>query len=188
MSDNPAKEVLSDLFPYLESLETQCAAIMAFLKEKGIATDEQLAPYVEQAKDASNVKWQAARVRMEHLFAAAPELAAKPFNNLPEKAADSRVSKQNKGKDESSASGDKTTPAEEKPVAEAATTQEGDKPAEKKSDPTADNRAKNAGSEVDTTAKTSKPDEGEAERDHPREGECQKDERQKDERQKKDAA
>jgi hypothetical protein len=49
-------------FPDLESLETKCAAILAFLKEKGIATDEELAHFVEQAADASGVKWHAARL------------------------------------------------------------------------------------------------------------------------------
>lgn len=179
MSDNPVKEVLSGLFPYLESLETQCAAIMAFLKEKGIATDEQLAPYLEQAQGASGVKWRAARIRMEHLFAVAPEVTAKPSNSLPEKIADSRVGKQGEEKVESSASGDKKSSAEETPAKEATAAQEADKPTEKKSDQAADNSPKNAGSDVDSTAtKTSKPDDREAPRDT----------HQEDERQKKDAA
>jgi len=178
MSDNPVKEVLSGLFPYLESLETQCAAIMAFLKENGIATDEQLAPYLEQAQDASGVKWRAARLRMEHLFSVAPEATAKPSNNLPEKVDDNRVGKQNEEKDKSSASGDKKTSAEKTAVADATATQEADKPSEKKSDQTAAKSPKNAGSDVVTTAKTSKPNEREAEPDKHRE----------DERQKKDAA
>lgn len=69
MNDNPAHEVFSDLLSYLESLETQTGAILQFLREKGIATDEQLAPYLEQAGSAASAKWRAVRVRMEHLFA-----------------------------------------------------------------------------------------------------------------------
>jgi hypothetical protein len=68
VSDNPAQQVIEGLFPYLEGLETQTAAIMQFLKDKGIATEEQLAPYLEQARTSSGVKWRAARVRMEYLF------------------------------------------------------------------------------------------------------------------------
>jgi hypothetical protein len=68
VSDNPAQQALDELFPYFEGLETQTAAILQFLKDKGIATEEQLAPCLEQARNASGVKWRAARVRMEYLF------------------------------------------------------------------------------------------------------------------------
>jgi hypothetical protein len=68
LSDNPAQQVIEGLFPYFEGLETQTAAILQFLRDKGIATEEQLAPYLEQARTASGVKWRAARVRMEYLF------------------------------------------------------------------------------------------------------------------------
>jgi hypothetical protein len=42
-----------------------------FLKEKGIATDDDLKPYFEQATGASSVRWRAVRVRMERLLTAA---------------------------------------------------------------------------------------------------------------------
>lgn len=87
MSDNPAEQVLSDLFGYLESMETQSGAVLQFLKEKGIATDEQLAPYLEQAANASGVKWRAARVRMEHLFSAAQPAPAQSSSEKSESAA-----------------------------------------------------------------------------------------------------
>jgi len=69
MRDNPAEQVLSDQFGYLELLETQSGALLHFLKDHKIASDEQLAPYMEQSADASSIKWRAARVRMQHLFA-----------------------------------------------------------------------------------------------------------------------
>lgn len=69
MNDNPAHQVFTDLLSYFESLEAQTGAILQFLKEKGIASEEQLAPYLEQAGSAASVKWRAVRVRMEHLFA-----------------------------------------------------------------------------------------------------------------------
>jgi hypothetical protein len=64
----PMKEILNELFSHLERLETQSEAILQFLKEKKRVTDKQLAPYLEQAGNASNVRWRAARVRIEHLL------------------------------------------------------------------------------------------------------------------------
>jgi hypothetical protein len=68
MNNDAMKEVLNELFSHLERLETQSEAILQFLKEKKRVTDKQLAPYLEQAGNASNVKWRAARVRIDHLL------------------------------------------------------------------------------------------------------------------------
>jgi hypothetical protein len=68
MNNDAMKEVLNELFSQLERLETQNEAILQFLKEKKRVTDKQLAPYLEQAGNASNVKWRAARVRIDHLL------------------------------------------------------------------------------------------------------------------------
>lgn len=68
MNNEAIKEVLNELFSHLEKLETQNEAILQFLKEKKRVTDKQLAPYLEQAGNASNVKWRAARVRIDHLL------------------------------------------------------------------------------------------------------------------------
>ena len=73
MSENPIKEILGDLLPYFESLEAQSSAILQLLRDKHIANDEELNRYMEKAGDASSVKWRAARVRMEHLFAVLPD-------------------------------------------------------------------------------------------------------------------
>jgi hypothetical protein len=74
-ADNSIKEVLDGLFTLLETLETQNAAVLEFLKDQGIATDEKLAPYLVRAGSASSVKWRAARVRMAYLLAPAPKKA-----------------------------------------------------------------------------------------------------------------
>src|SRR5437879_5554961 len=68
MNNEAMKEILNDLFSHLERLETQSEAILQFLKEKKRVTDKQLAPYLEQAGNASSVKWRAARVRIDHLL------------------------------------------------------------------------------------------------------------------------
>ena len=78
MTNEAMKEVLNELFSHLERLETQNEAILQFLKEKKRVTDKQLAPYLEQAANASNVKWRAARVRIDHLLSPEqPEKEAK---------------------------------------------------------------------------------------------------------------
>lgn len=68
MQPDALKEVLSELFALLETQETNSAAVLQLLKDQGIASDEKLATYLDQAGNASNVKWRAARLRMEYLL------------------------------------------------------------------------------------------------------------------------
>jgi hypothetical protein len=56
MDPNVAEQILDELLPSFESLETQSAAVLQFLKDNKIATDEQLAPYIEQARSASAIR------------------------------------------------------------------------------------------------------------------------------------
>ncbi len=69
MDRDAVKEILDVLFSNMEKLETETEGIKQFLKEKKKVTDAQLAPYMEQAGKTSNVKWRAARVRIEYLIA-----------------------------------------------------------------------------------------------------------------------
>jgi len=62
------KEVLGELFALLEAQETNSAALLQLLKDQGIISDEKLSTYLDQAGRASNVKWRAARMRMEYLL------------------------------------------------------------------------------------------------------------------------
>ena len=71
MSSEPAEAVLNEMLPYFEAIETQSAAIVRLLKDKKITDDKEFAEYLEQAGNASGIRWQAARLRMERLFASA---------------------------------------------------------------------------------------------------------------------
>lgn len=71
MNSDTVKKLLDEFYPQLEALETQCTAIQQFLTDQRLATDEQLAPYLERAGKTSSVKWLANRLRMEHLLTSA---------------------------------------------------------------------------------------------------------------------
>ena len=64
MDNETAKEIFDHLFSLLENLETRSDATLQFLKAKGVATDEELATYLDQAGNASSVRWRAAREAM----------------------------------------------------------------------------------------------------------------------------
>jgi hypothetical protein len=66
--DNPTKDALYELLDYLELVETQSGSLMAFLRDNGIVTDEKLAPYLEQAASATEVKSRAIHARFDFLF------------------------------------------------------------------------------------------------------------------------
>jgi hypothetical protein len=74
-NNNIVQEILHDLFSSMEALETQNTAILQFLKDKRIATDEELASDLEQAGNASSVRWRGVRVRADYLFASAIKAA-----------------------------------------------------------------------------------------------------------------
>jgi hypothetical protein len=73
MDNEVADELLQELFSALETMDTQSAAILQFLKDKGMASDEELAPYLEQAGNASNVRWRAVRLRISSLLSSAAQ-------------------------------------------------------------------------------------------------------------------
>ncbi len=120
------KEILDALIPSFEALETQSAAVLQFLKEKGIATEDQLAPYLEQAANASNVRWRATRLRLEHLFSSvmkdaqktAKKEADKDSNTAPEAESQKQEKSDEQGQEKSAQnifgeSGGKQTKGEE---------------------------------------------------------------------------
>ncbi len=78
MDEQILQQIFDELLSSLEPLDTQTAALLQFLKAKGTVTDEDLAPYVEQAGNASNVRWLAARVRIHSLISSALKSAEQP--------------------------------------------------------------------------------------------------------------
>jgi hypothetical protein len=89
------QKILDELYEHFEDVETQSAAILNFLKAKGIATDKDLAPYFEQASKATSVKWVAERARISYLLSsAAPpsvsvvDQSSSPTESTPEHNAD----------------------------------------------------------------------------------------------------
>jgi hypothetical protein len=105
MDQNIVQEILHELFASLEALDTQTSAIRQFLKDKGIATEQELAPYLEQAGNASGVRWLAVRVRIDHLLSSAMKSADQ---NAKDAKKDSSQSAENKNEKEANAAPDKT--------------------------------------------------------------------------------
>jgi hypothetical protein len=85
MDEEILKQVFDELFSTLEPLETQSAALLQFMKAKGIATDEELAPFLEAAGNASNVRGRAARLRTAALISSALKPAQPVAAAAPEK-------------------------------------------------------------------------------------------------------
>jgi hypothetical protein len=101
MDEKIVQEILREVFASLEAVETKSAALLQFMKDKGIAKPEELEPYMEQAGNASSVRWLAARVRIEHLIAGAMKSseqeakkeAPQEKENAAEKTSDSEKAK-----------------------------------------------------------------------------------------------
>jgi hypothetical protein len=71
MNEEIVQQIFDELLSSLEPLETRNAALLNLLKAKGLASDEELAPYLEQAGNASGVRWLAARIRIRSLISSA---------------------------------------------------------------------------------------------------------------------
>ncbi len=109
MDPKIVQEILHELFTSLETLDTETSAIREFLKDKGIATDQELAPYLEQAGNASSVRWLAARVRIDHLLSSAMKPAGQDAKDAKKDSAQSDKNQSTENKNEKEAhAADKT--------------------------------------------------------------------------------
>lgn len=136
MDQAAVEQLVEELLESFEVLESQNMAILQFLKDKGTATDEQLAPYLDQAATASNVKWQAGRMRIKRLLSSAmksdEEETEKSAAKTAEAAPDEKEGEHSdKGREQSSVeSGEKERKAfpvgpKEKPAEDTNRTTEG---------------------------------------------------------------
>lgn len=82
MDSDTLKELLDEFYPQLEALDTECTAIRRFLTEANQITEEQFAPYLEQAGKASSVRWLANRLRVEQLLSSAMKKAEEPAEQV----------------------------------------------------------------------------------------------------------
>jgi hypothetical protein len=161
LKTDPIREVFDDLFTLLETLETNNAAVLQFLQDQGI-NGEKLAPYLERAGNASNVKMRAARKRMEYLLTPIQKETA-TSNKEQEKEKEKPKAKPEDGakakNDEDKSKADKSK-AEKDNEAEkrGAESAQLEGPSKK---PRADNPAanKNADTSADTTENTARPQE-----------------------------
>ena len=97
MNMSVVDRLMDEMIPSLEALETQNAAILEFLKDKKITTDETLAPYLERAGNASNVRWRASRLRITSMLSSAmrsDEQSAQQEKEASDKEADSKEQNQ----------------------------------------------------------------------------------------------
>src|ERR1700688_2318057 len=100
MDEQIIQDILTEVFSSLEPLDAQTSAILQFLKAKGLATDDELAPFLEQAGNASNVRWLAARVRIASLLSSALKPTEKPAEKPREKEEAKQEAKQEKNSSE----------------------------------------------------------------------------------------
>jgi len=114
MDESLVHQILDELISSLEPLETQNAALLQFVKDKGIASDEALAPYLEQASNASNVRWRAFRLRTLALINSAtkpPDEGAKNISKAGEKTASAPEGKAVSRKEETGTPAPESRPA-----------------------------------------------------------------------------
>lgn len=98
MDEKILDQLLNELLSAFEDAETHSTAILLFLKAQGIATEEKLAPFLDQAGKASDVRWRAARARMGALM----HSAIKPVEPSEKKKDESGAAKKS---DEADADG-----------------------------------------------------------------------------------
>jgi hypothetical protein len=144
------QEILDALFSSLEDLDTQSTAILQFLKDKGIADDAELASHLQQAGNASSVRWRAARVRIDYLLSGAIKSAEQDAQKKKASASTAEEKPAEKKPAEKESTEKESTEKETAQEAKADTKPSDEKEAAKVAQPVAANRK----SEADETSST----------------------------------
>jgi hypothetical protein len=114
MNENIIQEILHELFSSMEALDTQSTALLEFVKEKGIVSEEELQRHLEQAGNASSVRWRAVRVRIDYLLSSAMKAAEQEAQKTPPKTQEkSAEPPQNKSAEASQTSEQSNEPEKE---------------------------------------------------------------------------
>lgn len=132
MDEKIVQEILHELFSSFEALDKQSTAVLHFLKDKGIADDKELAPYLEEAGNASSVRWLAVRVRIDHLLSSVSKPSEKDTSKELQKAPEGRKQPDIKSQD-----GDK---GERKDATTSQPTQNGERTDSQESTPKAEKK------------------------------------------------
>jgi hypothetical protein len=80
-------EILDDFASTFQASETRSLAIERFLKNKKIASEDELKPFLEEAGNASEIEWRATRLRLHHLFMSAIDAVQEAAQESARKAA-----------------------------------------------------------------------------------------------------
>ena len=136
------QELLDELGSTLENLETQQGALLQCLKDKGVVTEEELAPYLTQAGNASNVRWRAARLRLARILSGAQQKEEEDKKRQESPAAATQSAPEKESDQAGSAMKTDTKTEEQKKTEEKKTENEEAKSAEKDSESAGPSEAK----------------------------------------------
>jgi hypothetical protein len=100
MDQEAIQQIIDEVLSSFEPLEAQSAAVVQFLKAKGLANDEEFAPFLEQAANAANVRWRAVRVRTAALIAHAMKPEEAPSATQGTEGEDTKNQKSESGRKE----------------------------------------------------------------------------------------
>jgi hypothetical protein len=100
MDEESIRPILDEIFSSLEPLDAQSSAVLQFLKAKGLATDEELAPFLEQAGNAASVRWRAVRIRAAAMIASLVNPPEKESSYMPAEKDTQRAAEKDQAKDQ----------------------------------------------------------------------------------------
>jgi hypothetical protein len=118
MDEATVQQILDEVFGSLEPLDAQCAAVVRFLKAKGLATEEEFAPFLAQAANAASVRWLGVRVRTAALIANAmrsAEDSSQGETSTSPTSPESQAQEETSGSAEQQAQSEPTAEADEAP-------------------------------------------------------------------------